>query len=78
MCSDELTLEILDEAIRKLPPISYPKRIRVSYGDYRRLREACDIFKIFPEQPEGFTLGFFGEMIIPDVDIKDNHYELDW
>ena len=26
--------EIILEAISKLPPISYPKRIRISYGDY--------------------------------------------
>ena len=73
-----LTLEILEEAISKLPPVSYPKRVRVSYGDYRRLREACAAFKICPEQPEGYTLGFCGEMIIADVEIADNHYEVDW
>lgn len=75
---EELTLEILQEAISRLPPVTYPKRIRVSYGDYRRLREACEIFKIFPERPDGYTLGFCGEWIMPDVDMADNHYEVDW
>ncbi len=75
---DELTLEILEEAMSKLPPITYPKRMRISYGDYHRLREACDIYKICPEQPEGFTFGFCGEWIMPDVNIADNHYEFDW
>ena len=75
---EELTLEILDEAIKQLPPVTYPKCIRVSYGDYRRLREACDVFKIFPEQPGRFTLGFCGEWIMPDVNVADNHYEVDW
>ena len=74
----ELTLEILAEAISQLPPITYPRRIRISYGDYRKLREASDIFEIFPEQPEGYTLGFCGEQIIPDINVKDNHYEFDW
>jgi len=74
----ELTIEILEEAISKLPPVTYPKRIRVSYGDYQRLREACDILKICPEQPKCYTLGFCGEWIVPDIDIKDNHYEVDW
>ena len=74
----ELTLEILDEAISKLPPITYPKRIRISYGDYHRLREACNALEIFPEQRGGYTLGFCGEWIMPDADIADNHYEVDW
>ena len=74
----ELTLEILDEAIRQLPPVTYPKRIHISFGDYQRLREASDFFNIFPEQPGGYTLGFLGEIIIPDADIADNHYEIDW
>lgn len=75
---NELTLEILEEAISQLPSITYPRRIRISYGDYRRLREAYEIFKIFPEQPNGYTLGFCSEIIMPDIDVADNHYELDW
>ena len=55
MAGEELTLEILNEAISKLPPTPHPRRIRISYGDYRRLREASDFFKIFPEQ-EGVIL----------------------
>ena len=76
--TEELTLEMLEEAISKLPPITYPKRIRISYGDYRRLREACAVFKICPEQPSGGTFGFCGELIVPDAYIADNHYEVDW
>ncbi len=74
----ELTLEILEEAISQLPQITYPKCIRISYGDYRRMREACDVFRICPEQPDGYTLGFCGEWIMPDISIMDNHYEIDW
>ena len=73
-----LTLEILEEAMKQLPPVTYPKRIRISYGDYRRLRESCELFKICPEQPGGYTLGFCGEWIMPDKDIRDNTYEVDW
>ena len=76
--ADELTLEILEEAISKLPPVTYPKQIRISYGDYRKLREASDVFKIFPEQKGGYTYGFCGERIIPDINVKDNCYEIDW
>ena len=68
--ASELTLEILEET--QLPPVKYPKRIRVSYGDYRRLREACDK----TEQPGGYIL--YGEWIMPDIDIGDNDYEVDW
>ena len=75
---EELTLEILEEAISQFPPVSYPKHVRISYGDYRRLREACKVFQICPEQPEGYTLGFCGEWIMPDIDIADNHYAVDW
>ena len=78
MMGEELTLEILEEAIGKLPPVTYPKRIRISYGDYRRMREACDIFKVFPEQKGGYTLGFLGEWIMPDINVEDNYYEIDW
>ncbi len=78
MSEQELTLEILEEAMSKLPPVSYPKRIRISYGDYRKLREACGVFKFPPEQSPGYTLGFCGEWIIPDVNVADNHYEVDW
>jgi len=75
---DELTLEILEEAMKQLPPTTYPKKIRVSYGDYNRLREACEFLGICPEQKGGYTLGFCGEWIVPDADIADNHYEVDW
>jgi len=74
----ELTLEILDSLIKQLPPVTYPKRIRISLGDYRRLREASDFIKIYPEQPGGYTFGFCGEIIMPDKDIADNDYEFDW
>ena len=73
----ELTLDILDEAIRQLPPISYPKRIRISYGDYHRFREACDHFGILPELKENVSLGF-GMPIIPDNQVSDGEYEYDW
>ena len=79
--ADELTLEIIDEAIKKtkhLHPYPTIKRIRISYGDYRRLREASDFFKICPEQLGGYTLGFCGEWIMPDINVADNHYEIDW
>ena len=68
--SEELTLEILDEMIGKLPPRSYPKRMRISYGDYCRLREACDYLGILPELKHNVSLGF-GMEIVPDIDIED-------
>ena len=74
---NELTLEILEEALSKLPPITYPKRMRVSYGDYRRMREACDIFGVLPELRENVSLGF-GMEIVPDTSIEDNHYVFDY
>ncbi len=75
---EELTLEILEDAMGQLPLTTYPKRIRISCGDYRRLKEACEVFKICPEQPDGYTLGFCGEWIMPDVNVGDNYYEVDW
>jgi len=73
----ELTLDTLDEVIKQLPPTRYPKRMRISYGDYRRLREACDHFGILPELKENVSLGF-GMQIVPDVEIRDGEYEWDW
>ena len=75
--SEELTLEILEEAISKLPPVRYPKRMRISYGDYRRLREACDYFGILPELKHNVSPGF-GMEIVPDISIEDKNYEIDW
>ncbi len=75
---DELTLEILDEAIGQLPPITYPRQIRISYGDYQRMREACDMLEIFLEQTDGVSLGMLGERIVSDKNIADNHYEVDF
>ena len=74
---NELTLEILEEAISKLPPISYPKRMRVSYGDYRRLREGCDFFGILPELRENVSPGF-GMDIVPDIGVADGSFEFDY
>jgi len=74
----ELTLEILDKIINELPPVTYPRKIRISFGDYHKLREASDIFKFIPESPKGYTQGFCGEIIIPDIDVVDGCYELDW
>lgn len=74
----ELTLEILEEAISQLPKTQYPRRTRISIGDYRRLRGACDVFKICPEQVGGFTYGFMGEEIVPDETVEDNHYKFEW
>ena len=73
----ELTLEILEEAIKQLPPLPRIKHIRISYGDYRKLRDACKVFNICPEK-QGYTLGFLGEHIMPDIKVQDNHYEIDW
>jgi len=74
----ELTLKVLQEAARNLPPVTYPKYIRISHGDYHRMRESCNMLRIFPEQPGGYTLGFLGEHIVPDSSIEDGQYEVDW
>lgn len=74
---EELTLEILEEAMSKLPPITYPKRMRISYYDYRWFRAACDFFGILPEKTESVSPGF-GMDIVPDIDVHDGHYEVDW
>ena len=78
----ELTIEILQEAMRQSPLeprrqlFARPKSIRISYGDYQRMRESCDALKICLEQPGGYTLGIFGERITPSDNIPDNHYEI--
>ena len=78
MIDCELTLEMLEEAINQLPLITYPKQVRISYNDYVKMRHSCDILKMSPEQPQGYTLGCLGERIIPDISILDNHFEVDW
>ena len=75
--SGELTLEIMEEVISKLPPLSYPRCMRISYGDYRRFRGACDFWGIFPELKQNVSPGF-GMTIAPDINIEDNYYEIDW
>ena len=75
--SNELTLEILKEALNKLPPRPYPKRMYISQGDYRRMREACDYFGIFPELRPNVSPGF-GMQIVPSSTLKDNEYIFDY
>lgn len=73
-----LTLEILDEAMKQMPPPKFPKRVRVNPLDYRRMREACNVLEILPEQPGGFTFGFVGEEIMPDPSVGIGQYEVDF
>jgi len=74
---NELTLEIIQEAIDKLPKAKYPKRMKVNHYDYRRLREACDLFGILPELRENVTLSF-GIEIVPSLDMGDGQYEMEF
>jgi len=74
---EELILEILDRATESISKDTLPRYIKISYGDYRRLREASGIFEFTPPSNEVYALGFLrGEMIIPDIDIEDGSYEL--
>lgn len=75
--SNELTLEIIQEAIDKLPKAKYPKRMKVSHYDYRRFREACDALGIFPELRKDVSLGF-GMEIVPSLDMGDGQYEMEF
>lgn len=76
--SEELTFEILDEAIKQLPPITYPKQIRVSYRDYRLFREACDFCGIFPVESKSPLGTLAGTFILPDAEVPDDFYEIDF
>ena len=75
--SNELTLEILQEAVDKLPKAKYPKRMKISYQDYRRFRQACDALGIFPELKKNISPGFRME-IVPSLDMSDGHYEMEF
>ena len=75
--SNELTLEIMQEAIDKLPKEKYPKRMKIGYRDYRRFREACDALSIFPELRENVTLSL-GMEIVPSLDMNDGQYEMEF
>jgi hypothetical protein len=75
--SNELTLGIIQEAIDKLPPKRYPKRMKVSYQDYRKFREVCDALGILPELRENVSLGF-GMEIIPSLDMSDGQWEMEF
>jgi hypothetical protein len=56
--ANELTLEIIQQAIDKLPKEKYPKRMWISYQDYRRFHESCLALGILPELRENVTLSF--------------------
>lgn len=75
--SDELTLEILDEAIKLLPKRPFPKRMWVSSGDYRRLREGCDFLGILPELRENVSPGF-GMEIRPSSLLLNGSYLMEY
>ncbi len=75
--TDELTLEILERVISQIRPLLHPKRMKVSYGDYRRMREACDSLGILPEIKTNVSPGF-GMEIVPSLDIKDNQWEFEF
>lgn len=75
--SNELTLEILEEAIDKIPKRRYPKRMRINPKDYRKLRWACDHFGILPEIKHNVSPGF-GMEIVPDPEIREGCYELEY
>lgn len=74
----ELTLEILDEAISKLPKERYPKRLRINPSDYSKFRESCDAFHIFPIDPKQTFTFCMGMKIVPDVSLKEYEYKFDF
>lgn len=65
----ELTLEILDEAIKQLPPTSMPRGLKISPNDYRKMVEALEAV---------VQIKYIGTFIFPDEDVKDNTYEFIW
>lgn len=75
--TNELTMAKLEEAIRQLPVQTYPRRVRISPSDYRRLRAASDILRLPPEQSKDISIGFMGEEIVPDPSVSDGTYEYD-
>ena len=74
--SNELTLEIIQEAIDKLPKEKYPKRMKISHQDYRRFRQTCDGLEILPELRKNVSPGF-GMEIVPSLDVADGQYEME-
>lgn len=75
--SDELTLDLIDEAIKRLPQEKRPQRMRISFEDYQRLRLSCDGLEILPESSKGVTPGFLME-IIPAGDLSRGQYEIEF
>ena len=75
--NDELTFDLIAEAIKKLPQEKIPKRMKISYQDYQRLREACDYLKILPESSKGVTPGFSMD-IIPSTDLGPGQYLMEF
>jgi len=65
----ELTLAILEEAIKQLPPMPMPKGLRISVNDYNKMVEA---FR------EVLRINYTGTFIYPDESMADNTYEFVW
>ena len=65
----ELTLEILEEAIRQLPPTPMPRGLKISVNDYNKMMEALE---------EVAQIKYTGTFIYPDEDRADYTYEFVW
>ena len=65
----ELTLEILREAIKQIPPTPTPKGLKISVNDYNRMVGALK---------EGAQIDYRGTFIYPDESMTDNTYEFVW
>ncbi len=69
-----LTMAVLEKAIGLLPKCTYPKLMKVSYSDYSRIIESLP-------PPKESNIGWYWPMgmpIVPDINIKDGTFELEY
>ena len=67
--TEELTLEILTEVIKQIPPEPQPKGLKISRGDYDRMRVSLQVVA---------GIEYRGTYIFPDDTMADNTYEWVW
>ncbi len=63
---NELTIEMLEEVIKQLPPTPMPKGLKISPNDYSKMVEALD---------KVAQIKYTGTFIYPDEDMADGTYE---
>lgn len=66
---EELTLEILDEAMKQLPPVPVPRGLKISFNDFNKMIDALE---------RVVQVKYIGTFIYPSRDMEDGTYEFIW